>query len=138
MNVYRALKLNTVMFCHGWSPFQGTGIFLKNFQEVLIKIYFDAGLSELAKASGYQPNSIGCNFKRTHHFLLETWESLYRHFLHLFMSNQVPPDFMTYTSEWIKSFPPSKDQNNTLRNLSQLLDDLTDKYPDFRSKLKFL
>ena len=52
------------------------------------------------------------------------------------MSNQAPPDFMTYTSEWIKSFPPSKDQNNTLRNLSQLLDDLTEKYPDFRSKFE--
>ena len=117
-------------------PFPGDWHFLKNFQEVLIKIYFDAGLCELAKASGYQPNSIGCNFKRTHHFLLETWESLYRHFLHMFLSNQAPPDFMTYACEWIKSFPPSKDQNNTLRNLSQLLDDLTEKYPDCPSKFE--
>ena len=117
-------------------PFPGNWHFLKNFQEVLIKIYFDAGLCELAKASGYQPNSIGCNFKRTHHFLLETWESLYRHFLHMFLSNQAPPDFMTYACKWIKSFPPSKDQNNTLRNLSQLLDDLTEKYPDCPSKFE--
>ena len=49
-------------------PFPGDWHFLKNFQEVLLKIYFDAGLSELAKASGYQ--SIGSNFKRTHKFLL--------------------------------------------------------------------
>ena len=117
-------------------PFPGNWHFLKNFQEVLIKIYFDAGLCELAKASGYQPNSIGCNFKRTHHFLLKTWESLYRHFLHMFLSNQAPPDFMTYACKWIKSFPPSKDQNNTLRNLSQLLDDLTEKYPDCPSKFE--
>ena len=53
-------------------PFPGDWHFLKNFQEVLVKVYFDAGLGDLAKASGYQPNSIGTNFKRTHKFLLET------------------------------------------------------------------
>ena len=66
-------------------PFPGDWHFLKNFQEVLIKIYYDAGLSELATASGYQPNSIGSNFKRTHNFLLEVWESMYRHFLSNFL-----------------------------------------------------
>ena len=75
-------------------PFPGDWHFLKNFQEVLVKVYFDAGLGDLAKASGYQPNSIGTNFKRTPKFLLETWESLYRHFLGLFLSNQAPPEFL--------------------------------------------
>ena len=42
-----------------------------NYQEVL---YFDAGLKELAKASGYNPNLVSTNFKHTHHFLLEIWE----------------------------------------------------------------
>ena len=59
-------------------PFPGDWHCLKNYQEVLLKIYFDAGLRDLAKASGYQPNSIGSNFTRTHHFLLEVWESIYR------------------------------------------------------------
>ena len=93
-------------------------------------------MSLLRPVVGYQPNSIGCNFKRTHHFLIETWESLYRHFLYLFLSNQAPPDFMKYTFEWIKSFPPSTDQNNTLRNLKQMLDDLTEKYPNFLPKFE--
>ena len=44
---------------------------------------------------------------------------------------------MKYTFEWIKSFPPSRDQNNTLRNLRQMLDDLTEKYPDFLPKFEF-
>ena len=59
-------------------PLPGDWHLLKNFQEVLVKVYFDAGLSDLAKASGYQPNSIGSIFKRTHYFLLETWEAFYR------------------------------------------------------------
>ena len=33
---------------------------------ILLKIYFDAWLSNLIKASGYNPNSIGTNFKQTH------------------------------------------------------------------------
>ena len=91
-------------------PFPEDWHFLQNFQEVLVKVYFDAGLGDLAKASGYQPNSIGTNFKRTHKFLLETWESLYRHFLAPFLSNQAPPDFLHCAAEWLKSFPTSPNQ----------------------------
>ena len=43
---------------------------------------------------------------------------------------------MKYTFEWIKSFPPSRDQNNTLRNLRQMLDNLTEKYPNFLPKFE--
>ena len=50
----------------------GNWHFLKNYQEVLIKVYFDVGLNELAKASGYLPRSIGTNFKRTNRFILES------------------------------------------------------------------
>ena len=39
-------------------PFPGDWHILKNFHEVLIKIYYHAGLRELAIASGYQPNSV--------------------------------------------------------------------------------
>ena len=115
-------------------PFPGDWHFLKNFQEVLLKIHFDAGLSDLAKASGYQPNSIGSNFKRTHKFLLETWESLFRHFVSVFLSNQAPSDFLESASEWIKSFPPSQDQNKAHRNLKQMIEDLSEKYEDFQQE----
>ena len=57
-------------------PFPGDWHLLKNYQEVMLKIYFDAGLSDLAKCSGYLPNSVRSNFKRVHHFLLETWKVL--------------------------------------------------------------
>lgn len=109
-------------------PFPGDWHFLKNFQEVLLKIYFDAGLSDLAKASQYLSNSIGTNFKRTHRFLLESWESLFRHFLSLFLSHKAPPDFISYVAQNIKTFPSSKNQTETHQNLHQLLEDLSEKY----------
>ena len=45
-----------------------------------MKPFFEAGLKDLALTIGYPAHSIqSCsNFKRTHRFLLETWESLYR------------------------------------------------------------
>ena len=107
-------------------PFPGDWHFLKNFQEVLVLMQ-DLAI-DLAKASGYQPNSIGTNLKRNHKLLLETWESLYCHFLGLFLSNQVPPDVLQCAAEWIKSFPTSPNQESTLRNLNQMLDDLSKKY----------
>ena len=105
---------------------------LKHFQEVLIKIYFDAGLIELAAASGYQPNSIGSNFKRTHNFHLEVWESMYHHFLSSFLSTEAPGYFQEYVSDWIKSFPESMDQESAHRNLKEMLCDLSAKYNDFQ------
>ena len=68
--------------------FPGDWHFLKNYQEVLIKIYFDAGLSDLAKASGDLPRSVGTNFKWTHRFLLESWEALYSVLMGNFLSKQ--------------------------------------------------
>ena len=51
-----------------------------------MKPFFEAGLKDLATASGYPALSIqSCsNFQRTHHFLMETWEGLYRHILKQF------------------------------------------------------
>lgn len=62
---------------------------LKNFQIALMKPYFDAGLKSLAQAAGYPLAAIqSCGqFKRTHNFLLEAWESVYRAMLALFMES---------------------------------------------------
>ncbi len=53
---------------------------LMNYQKALMKPYSDAGFKELAKASGYPIASIqACGqFERTHHFLMEVWEALFR------------------------------------------------------------
>ena len=74
-------------------PIPGDWHMLMNFQSALMKPYFDAGLKDLAKAAGYPLASIqACGqFKRTHHFLLEAWEALYRVMLSMFIEQVEPP-----------------------------------------------
>ena len=61
-----------------------------------MKVYFDAGLKELAVASGFRAETLSSlvkasNFKRTHSFLMQVWEVLYHHFFETFM-RQHPGD----------------------------------------------
>ena len=61
-------------------PYPGDFHMLMNYQKALTKPYYDAGLKKLAQAAGYPlPTIQSCSqFKRTHLFLLETWEAIYR------------------------------------------------------------
>ena len=71
---------------------------LKNYQNAVMKCYFDAGLKELAQCSGYPVAAIqSCSntklqFKRTHHFLIEVWEALYRVILDKFLEDTTCSD----------------------------------------------
>ena len=61
-------------------PYPGDFHMLMNYQKALMKPYYDAGLKALAQAAGYPLPAIqSCSqFKRTHQFLLEAWEAIYR------------------------------------------------------------
>jgi len=55
-----------------------------------MKVYYSAGLQELAKNSGFQGATLKSleqcsNFKRTHHILLQTWEAMYRDLLRVYV-----------------------------------------------------
>ena len=101
------------------------------FKKISVKIYFDAGLTDLGKASGYNPTSITSNFKRTHLFLMEAWESLYQFFMGVFLENskeQCPPDFLQTAMDRVKNLSPSETQGSVLRNLKYLLEEMKEKY----------
>lgn len=68
-------------------PIPGDWHMLMNYQPALMKLCFDAGLKHLAKAAGYPVASIqACGqFKRTHNFLLEVWEAMYRAMILIFI-----------------------------------------------------
>ena len=64
-------------------PFIGDWHLLSNYQSVLMKVYYDAGLKDLAESSGHRGETLTSikkcsSFKRTHQFLLQEWEAMYR------------------------------------------------------------
>ena len=73
-------------------PFIGDWHVLFNYQKVLMKVYFEVGLKDLARAAGFRAETLtslgnASNFKRTHAFLMQVWETLYRHMFNLYGSH---------------------------------------------------
>ena len=65
-------------------PYPGDWHVLKNFQPVLARLYFHAGLQQTAKEAGYKGSNLTAletcsHFKHTHVCLLEAYESIYVH-----------------------------------------------------------
>ncbi|XP_038061686.1 uncharacterized protein LOC119732298 [Patiria miniata] len=77
-------------------PYLGDWHILKNFQEVLMKIFWDAGLKDIAKTTHKSKtlnNLKTCsNFKRTHRFILQVYEAIYIHQLKSFLDFRVDKD----------------------------------------------
>lgn len=68
-------------------PYPGDWHLLKNYQICLMKPFFEAGLKDLAAATGYPVISLQhcTNFTRTHRFLMEAWEAIFRHMVDNFI-----------------------------------------------------
>ena len=72
-------------------PFPGDFHILMNYQPVLSKIYFDAGLKQLASASGFKGETLTAlrkcsHFKHAHRFFMGAWEAIYIHMASTFIS----------------------------------------------------
>ena len=66
---------------------------LRNYQEVLMKAYWDAGLKQLAAASGFRGETLTSlskcsNYSITTSFLFEVWEALYTCMLTTFLKQE--------------------------------------------------
>ena len=73
--------------------FPGDWHTLANFQPVLMKVYYAAGLKELALACGHRGETLSAlarcsNFKRVHAFLLQAWQAIYRKMIEYFCHAQ--------------------------------------------------
>ena len=88
---------------------------LMNYQIALMKPYFDAGLKSMAEAAKYPVAAIQtCSqFKRTHYFILEAWEAIYRAML------------STYSKSLVADRPLSLDTHSEPLTQDPLLDTIT-------------
>ncbi|KAJ8048223.1 hypothetical protein HOLleu_00452 [Holothuria leucospilota] len=72
-------------------PYLGEWHLLKNSQPALLKLYSDAGLKTLMslfhKGATLKAVSSATGFKKTHYFLLQSWEAMYRTLVDVFIHN---------------------------------------------------
>ena len=107
--------------------FPGDWHILKNLQPVLLKIYYHAGLKELAQVSGFKGETLTSlekcsNFKRTHQFLLQAWQAIFRSIVIAFemQANQLP-DIML-------------DEDTTIRNILKCTESVTELQGEFKAR----
>ena len=89
-------RLNELKYMYGseleWLiPFIGDWHTLHNYQKVLMKVYYGAGLKELAAASGHRGETLTSisqarHFAHTHALIMQAWEAIYRHMLDLYLA----------------------------------------------------
>ena len=106
--------------------FPGDWHTLKNFQETIMKVYFRAGLKEIAEASGYKGTTLvsleKCsNFKRTHAFIVQLWEAMYRAMLMKFANSESDEKLLQDVVAILQDAVNSLDQLTFMSSLNDVL-----------------
>ena len=107
-------------------PYPGDWHLLKNYQRVLMKVYYDAGFKSLAEAAGYPCAAIqSCSqFKRTHHFIMEAWEALYRVMIETHLSSTpLSPLLQQVVQSLLDNRHKGDDLTNLLDKLETVMND---------------
>ena len=144
--ILKALKTEYGEDLQWMLPYPGDWHILKNYQTALMQAYFDAGLKELAQAAGYPVASIqSCSkFKRTHCFVVEVWEALYRvmiakYFEHRNANSSTQEDLKYLISESTSQIRSSnsfsQDLSKALTNLKARMGGQFDDFRDFLTTL---
>ncbi len=106
--------------------FPGDWHVLANLQPVLLKIYYHAGLKELAQVSGFKGETLTSlekcsNFKRTHQFLLQAWQAIFRSMIIAFkMQSDQFTDIVL-------------DEDTTIRNILNCTESVTKLQKEFQA-----
>ena len=90
MQNVREVRYSKTLYCNcDWH-------ILKNYQEVLMKIYYAAGLKEMAMGSGYRGMTLenAKSFKRTHQFLFQTCKAIAHVMIAQFLSENNSNDLL--------------------------------------------
>lgn len=93
--LYGSALSNVLLFPGDWH-------ILKNFQPVLLKAYYHAGLQDIARSSGYRAETLkslaNCShFMRTHLFIVQVWEALYLEMISAFVKAE--PNFEEFQTK---------------------------------------
>ena len=124
---------NLIVFPGDWHT-------LKNYQPILIKVYYHAGLKELAESCGFRSTTLksleSCsNFKRTHCFLVQVWEAIYREMVQMYVYHTNPTDLM----ENVKCFLEAGiKESQSPYNLMVRLDTLMQEIDSLANFMKFV
>jgi len=102
-----------------------------------MKVYYHTGLRELAKCYGFRNATLksleSCsNFKRTHLFLLQVWEALYREMVCAYSNYLNPANLINNVKRILESaLNESRSPQQLIERLSAMLQDI-DSFGDFK------
>ncbi len=107
-----------------------------------MKVYYSAGLRELAMSSSYRGQTLSSlekcsSFKRTHCFLLHAWEALYREMIRAYCVYTDQHSVLEAAKCILSSaIEQSRSPDDVMKRIEQLIDDadMNSKFMDYVEK----